>query len=102
METKEKTPMQKHSEWLKFRMERNRENCEDDSLHPHIRRKFMGQMLAYRDAWKESLKMIEEESSHLEKAFNHGMTFSEDYFDPSSDLSESQIYIKETYEGNKI
>jgi hypothetical protein len=95
---KEKTPMRKHSEWLKSMMERNRENCEDDSLDPRMRRKFIGQMLAYRDAWKESLKMLKEESEVIERAFNYGMNLSEDYFIPNSELSESQTYLKETYE----
>jgi hypothetical protein len=94
---KEKTPMQKHSEWLNEMMERYRESAEDDSLDPFHRRKAIGHMMSYRDAWKQSLEMIKEESEAIEKAFNHGMTFSEDYFIPNSDLSESQVYLKETY-----
>jgi len=54
-------------------------------------------MMAYRDAWKESLKLLKEESEVIERAFNHGMNLSEDYFIPNSELSESQTYLKETY-----
>jgi hypothetical protein len=94
---KEKTPMQKHSEWLNEMMERYRESAEDLSVDPFHRRKSIGHMMAYRDAWKESLKMLKEESECIERAFNHGMNFSVDYFVPNSELSESEIYIKETY-----
>jgi hypothetical protein len=41
--------------------------------------------------------MLKEESECIERAFNHGMNFSVDYFVPNSELSESEIYIKETY-----
>jgi hypothetical protein len=94
---KEKTPMTKHSDWLKEMMERYRESAEDDSLDPFHRRKAIGHMMSYRDAWKQSLEMIKEESEAIEKAFNHGMNFSEDYFIPNSELSESEVYLKETY-----
>lgn len=95
---KEKTPMRKHSEWLKEMMEKYREIAEDYSLDQFHRRKSIGHMLAYRDAWKESLKLLKEESEVIEKAFNHGMNSSVDYFIPGSELSESQTYLKETYE----
>jgi hypothetical protein len=94
---KEKTPMQKHSEWLKETMDTIREYVEDHSLDPFHRRKYIGTLLAYRDAWKESLKMLKEESECIERAFNSGMNSSVDYFIPNSDLSESQVYLKETY-----
>jgi hypothetical protein len=94
----EKTPMQKHSEWLKDRMEKYREYAEDHSLDAFHRRKYIGELMAYRDAWKESLKMLEEESECIERAFNSGMNSSVDYFIPDSDLSESQVYLRETYE----
>jgi hypothetical protein len=55
-------------------------------------------MMAYRDAWKESLKLLKEESEVIERAFNHGMNSSVDYFIPGSELSESETYLKETYE----
>ena len=93
----EKTPMQKHSEWLKDQMEKYREYAEDHSLDSFHRRKYIGELMAYRDAWKESLKMLEEESECIERAFNSGMNSSVDYFIPNSDLSESQVYLKETY-----
>ena len=93
----EKTPMQKHSEWLKEMMDKYREYSEDHSLDPFHRRKYIGTLLAYRDAWKQSLKMLEEESECIERAFNSGMNSSVDYFIPNSDLSESQVYLKETY-----
>jgi hypothetical protein len=67
---KEKTPMRKHSDWLNEMMERYRETAEDHSLDPFHRRKAIGHMLAYRDAWKESLKMLKEESEVIERAFN--------------------------------
>lgn len=89
--------MQKHSEWLKEMMEKYRESAEDHSLDPFHRRKYIGTLLAYRDAWKQSLKMLEEESECIERAFNSGMNSSVDYFIPNSDLSESQVYLKETY-----
>jgi len=94
---KEKTPMQKHSEWLKETMEKYRESAEDHGLDSFHRRKYIGTLLAYRDAWKESLKMLKEESECIERAFNSGMNSSVDYFIPNSDLSESQVYLKETY-----
>ena len=94
---KEKTPMRKHSDWLNEMMERYRESAEDHSLDPFHRRKAIGHMMAYRDAWKESLKLLKEESEVIERAFNHGMNLSEDYFIPNSELSESQTYLKETY-----
>jgi hypothetical protein len=93
----EKTPMQNHSEWLKEMMDKYREYSEDHSLDPFHRRKYIGTLLAYRDAWKQSLKMLEEESECIERAFNSGMNSSVDYFIPNSDLSESQVYLKETY-----
>lgn len=95
----EKTPMQKHSDWLKSQIEKYREILEetDFNIDPHQRRKYMGEMIAYRDAWKQSLKMLEEESECIERAFNSGMNSSVDYFIPDSNLSESQVYLKETY-----
>jgi len=93
----EKTPMQNHSEWLKEMMDKYREYSEDHSLDPFHRRKYIGTLLAYRDAWKQSLKMLEEESECIERAFNSGMNSSVDYFIPNSDISESQVYLKETY-----
>jgi hypothetical protein len=93
----EKTPMQKHSEWLKEMMDKYREYSEDHSLDQFHRRKYIGTLLAYRDSWKQSLKMLEEESECIERAFNSGMNSSVDYFIPDSDLSESQVYLKETY-----
>ena len=93
----EKTPMQNHSGWLKEMMDKYREYSEDHSLDPFHRRKYIGTLLAYRDAWKQSLKMLEEESECIERAFNSGMNSSVDYFIPNSDLSESQVYLKETY-----
>ena len=94
---KEKTPMQKHSEWLNQMMEKYRESAEDDSLDPFHRRKAIGHMMSYRDAWKQSLNMLKEESESIERAFNHGMNSSVDYFIPNSELSESEVYLKETY-----
>ncbi len=88
----EKTPMQKHSEWLKEMMDKYREYSEDHSLDQFHRRKYIGTLLAYRDSWKQSLKMLEEESECIERAFNSGMNSSVDYFIPDSDLSESQVY----------
>jgi len=93
----EKTPMQKHSEWLKEMMDKYREYSEDHSLDQFHRRKYIGTLLAYRDSWKQSLNMLEEESECIERAFNSGMNSSVDYFIPDSDLSESQVYLKETY-----
>ena len=93
----EKTPMQNHSEWLKEMMDKYREYSEDHSLDPFHRRKYIGTLLAYRDAWKQSLKMLKEESESIERAFNHGMNSSVDYFIPGSGLSESENYLKETY-----
>ena len=93
----EKTPMQNHSEWLKEMMDKYREYSEDHSLDSFHRRKYIGTLLAYRDAWKQSLKMLEEESECIERAFNHGMNSSVDYFIPGSELSESEVYLKETY-----
>ena len=93
----EKTPMQKHSEWLKEMMDKYREYSEDHSLDQFHRRKYIGTLLAYRDSWKQSLKMLEEESECIERAFNSGMNSSVDYFIPDSNLSESQVYLKETY-----
>ena len=40
---------------------------------------------------------LPKEREQIESAFNQGMNFSEDYFEPNSNLTESQNYYETTF-----